>query len=185
LGGARTRENSGRLFEAMEIRHATPSDPPILARILSSARSDGYRGAIPDDVLDWMVTQFGEAEWRCKLQRLANSRRHLELAVLDGIPVGYVEYGAREEEKDHPCEVFSLFVEPGRNRRNVGSELLRRAEKILLNEGAGDAVLWVLESNAKARRFYESQGWQPDGRRRSTQFGPGVLSEVEYRKRLG
>jgi len=60
-----------------------------------------------------------------------------------------------------------------------------RAEQILFNEGDLDAVLWVLEPNEKGRRFHESQGWQPDGRRRSTQFGPSVLTEVEDRERLG
>ncbi|WP_430787700.1 hypothetical protein [Actinoplanes sp. G11-F43] len=25
------------------------------------------------------------------------------------------------------------------------------------------AILWVLESNARARRFYEAAGWVPDG----------------------
>ena len=48
----------------MEIRQATLADAPILARVLSNARLDGYRGAIPDDVLEWLFTHFGVGEWR-------------------------------------------------------------------------------------------------------------------------
>ena len=32
--------------------------------------------------------------------------------------------------------------------------------------------LWVLEQNPRARRFYERQGWQLDGRRMKTKFPP-------------
>lgn len=168
----------------MEIRQATLADAPILARVLSNARLDGYRGAIPDDVLEWLVTHFGVGEWRDKMLRLGNSRRHLDLAEIGGTPVGFVEYGAREEGEIQEFEVFSLFVEPGWKRRNIGRGLLQRAEGVLAEEGAADAVLWVLEANEKARRFYESQGWQRGEQRRSAQFGPGVLTEVNYRKHL-
>lgn len=44
----------------MEIRRATLADAPILTRVSRNARLEGYRGAIPVDVLEWLVTQ------RCK-----------------------------------------------------------------------------------------------------------------------
>ena len=35
-----------------------------------------------------------------------------------------------------------------------------------LGEGGFDQVtLWVLDSNARARRFYEAGGWRADGQR--------------------
>jgi hypothetical protein len=42
-------------------------------------------------------------------------------------------------------------------------------------------VLWVLEANGRARRFYEREGWTLEGGTRTTPLGP---SEVRYRRTL-
>ena len=47
------------------------------------------------------------------------------------------------------------------------------------------ATLWVLRGNARARRFYEHSGWQPDGAGRVEQRFNATLDEVRYQRRLG
>ncbi|MDQ6926250.1 MAG: nucleotidyltransferase domain-containing protein [Candidatus Eremiobacteraeota bacterium] len=39
----------------------------------------------------------------------------------------------------------------------------RRAISGLRGAGSAEATLWVLDTNVRARRFYESAGWAPDG----------------------
>ena len=77
-----------------------------------------------------------------------------------------------------PGELLSLNVHPRAFGSGVGVQLLRRAEESLAaplshrdDPPAVVARLWVLESNARARRFYEREGWTaqddtrvPDGR---------------------
>ena len=46
-----------------------------------------------------------------------------------------------------------------------GSALHEAAMDHLAKEGFGEAVLWVLEGNERARRFYERRGWRADGAR--------------------
>jgi ribosomal protein S18 acetylase RimI-like enzyme len=41
--------------------------------------------------------------------------------------------------------------------------------------GAEDAFLWVGEANARARRFYEREGWAADGETRVSPVGPREL----------
>jgi len=48
--------------------------------------------------------------------------------------------------------------------------------------GVERALLWVGEENARARRFYEREGWRPGGASRASPLGP---TEVRYRLRLG
>jgi len=44
------------------------------------------------------------------------------------------------------------------------------------------AILWVLESNRRARRFYEIAGWIPDGDAKTENRPDGIqLREVRYR----
>ena len=47
-----------------------------------------------------------------------------------------------------------------------------------------EAILWVLQDNPRARRFYERHGWTLDGAsKRSRHLGVDV-DEVRYRIRL-
>ncbi len=43
----------------------------------------------------------------------------------------------------------------------------------------------MLETNVRARRFYETAGWRADGGRKTEQRGDVVLREVRYRVTLG
>jgi ribosomal protein S18 acetylase RimI-like enzyme len=47
--------------------------------------------------------------------------------------------------------------------------------------GFDEAVLWVLETNERARRFYEKAGWKTDGQTKTEERGPVVLNDVRYR----
>ena len=54
----------------------------------------------------------------------------------------------------------------------------------LASLGYKDATLWVLDSNRRARRFYEKAGWAEDGTTKMDDSLGITLSEVRYRIRL-
>lgn len=81
-------------------------------------------------------------------------------------------------------ELFAIYLQPGVVERGIGKALMAKAEQFLRDEPYKEATLWVLATNDRARRFYESLGWQPDG---ATQDEPGFgysLHELRYRKVL-
>ena len=51
----------------------------------------------------------------------------------------------------------------------------------LRDEGFFDAILWVLEENPRARRFYEHAGWTADGGVKDEQWLEKLVREVRYR----
>jgi ribosomal protein S18 acetylase RimI-like enzyme len=55
------------------------------------------------------------------------------------------------------------------------------ALEAIRSDGAGEATLWVGEANARARRFYEREGWEPTGATRASELGP---VELQYRRQL-
>jgi len=59
-----------------------------------------------------------------------------------------------------------------------------RAVAALREAGVETARLWVLEENARARRFYEKRGWRPDGSTRVVEYPPNPL-DVGYSLDLG
>ncbi len=50
--------------------------------------------------------------------------------------------------------------------------------------GYTDVILWVLEDNPRARRFYEAAGWTLDGTRRPIEIFGIEVPEVRYQKKL-
>jgi ribosomal protein S18 acetylase RimI-like enzyme len=66
----------------------------------------------------------------------------------------------------------------------LGRLLLRAAEQALSDAGHGEAVLWVVAANQRARRFYERAGWYADGaEKRDARLG-FEIHEVRYARGL-
>jgi ribosomal protein S18 acetylase RimI-like enzyme len=66
----------------------------------------------------------------------------------------------------------------------VGRALLTTAVDALRDAGFRSATLWVLDSNARARRFYERAGFAPDGTTQPDTLAGVVITEVRYRRAL-
>jgi GNAT superfamily N-acetyltransferase len=75
----------------------------------------------------------------------------------------------------------SLYVVPEAWGTGVAQRLMEAALDAMRERGATEAILWVVEGNDRARRFYEREGWALDGEVRASQLGP---SEVRYRRAL-
>lgn len=69
-------------------------------------------------------------------------------------------------------------------RHGGGAALLARTTDSLLAAGFAGVTLWVLEANHRARRFYEAQGWQPDGTRKTDSTRNFRLTQLRYRRPL-
>jgi len=54
----------------------------------------------------------------------------------------------------------------------------------LREDGRAEAVLWVLATNERARRFYAAAGWRPDGGSRTEDFAGVPVRELRYRRPL-
>ena len=67
----------------------------------------------------------------------------------------------------------------------VAVALMEHVETRLLAEGFDTAVLWVLDDNPRARRFYERHGWAASGIGANfDDYCDVQVPEVEYRKTL-
>lgn len=67
----------------------------------------------------------------------------------------------------------------------MGRSLIQEARKQLAHRGFAEAVLWVLVGNERAERFYQIDGWAPDGQRRIQEVHGITVDEIRYRRSLG
>jgi GNAT superfamily N-acetyltransferase len=63
----------------------------------------------------------------------------------------------------------------------VGRALMARAVDELRAMGFTEAMLWVLATNPRARRFYEVAGWHLDGGTKHQSWRNAEFDEVRYR----
>jgi RimJ/RimL family protein N-acetyltransferase len=115
---------------------------------------------------------------------LARGRSDVHVAD-DGSVVGFASAG-ESRDPDAVAELYAIYVLPSAWGTGAGTSLMRAALDAMRARFSGEeAVLWVLEDNPRARRFYEREGWALDGARKEEEWLGVVIPEVRYRLTLG
>jgi GNAT superfamily N-acetyltransferase len=153
-------------MDALTIRSGRPDDAEALFSIHRESAMTAYVEVFPPDRY-----RFPEEEMRAHwVSVLDDPECAVVLAERGGVPVGFASVSRGW--------LRNLFVVPGEWSHGVGGALHDAAVELLRGHGT-TAHLWVLEENARARRFYESRGWRDDGGRSNSQFPPHPL-ELQY-----
>ncbi|HET7235665.1 MAG TPA: GNAT family N-acetyltransferase, partial [Actinomycetota bacterium] len=78
-------------------------------------------------------------------------------------------------------EVYAIYLDPDRVGTGLGRQLFERAVGDLRDRGFSSVTLWVLQTNERARRFYEVAGWAPDGASSSERVDCEMRPTIRYR----
>jgi GNAT superfamily N-acetyltransferase len=164
-----------------------------------------YDGIIAAAIIDRVTAPDGGARVRQSFrirpwQRMiaAVAPRQADGGTADAGIVGYASFGPERDVLGAPwphpltpegsegrvAELYALYVHPAWWSTGTGRALMDEA---LIKVGAAGYVcitLWVLEANARARRFYQLAGFAPDGARHLLEDLGGV-TEIRYRRALG
>jgi GNAT superfamily N-acetyltransferase len=86
------------------------------------------------------------------------------IVVLEGGAIrGLATTGAARGEPDRGLgELPALYVGPGAWRKGFGRRLMVEARARVSERGFVEAILWMLEGNERAERFYRVDGWRSD-----------------------
>jgi GNAT superfamily N-acetyltransferase len=121
-----------------------------------------------------------ESFWRARLKRQAAATF---LAIDGHETVGLVRTFVAPEDATS-AELVSMWVAPHARGEGVGRQLVAAVVEWARHHGATSVQLWVTETNAAARRLYESGGFVLSGGRQTLPSDP-LLSEVAMRLVLG
>jgi ribosomal protein S18 acetylase RimI-like enzyme len=100
--------------------------------------------------------------------------------------VGFVSVSASRDPDADPGldgEIQAIYLLPECQGQGLGRLLMEAGLRRLDEAGYRQVTLWVLESNRRARRFYEAGGWQADGSVKADSSRGFAVSEVRYRRR--
>ncbi len=166
-----------------EVRDAVPADAYQVARVHVRSWRSAYRGLIAQDYLDSLTPQ----DWvhRYDFGRMGLRVPSTLVAVADASVCGFASTGlCRDDDLADLGELMAIYVDPRHLNTGIGRLLIGAARERLRARGFAGAALWVLRENDRARRFYERDGWGPDGARRHRIYGNEPVEEVRYRRTL-
>ena len=172
-------------MEPVSIRPAELDDAPAIAEIHVRAWQGAYRGQIPDEILDGLSVEHREQGWRRQLSELrtAGFSHRIWVADRDGKVVGFASSGPSHDQDAPPsiAEIYAIYLLPEAIGSGLGRRLFGHAVEEIRRQGFTAATLWVLGTNAGARRFYERAGWSINGGVKTEDFHGYPLREVRYR----
>jgi GNAT superfamily N-acetyltransferase len=173
------------------IRAATQADADGITDVQVASWRAGYAHVFPESVL--FADDFDSSRralWRS--WRFSPGHRVAVAARPGGDGgdrvIGFCSYGPERERArgfTGRGEIWALYLHPDVWGSGIADDLIGFVEMRLKSEGFATAVLWVLDDNPRARRFYERNGWAATGLTANFDNYAGVSApEVEYRKDL-
>jgi GNAT superfamily N-acetyltransferase len=172
------------------IRPAMVDDAEAIGSIHVRAWRHAYRGRMPDELLDGLSIERRQEGWTRALSGAASPEARVFVAERDGRVIGFVNTGPPQDRNDAEAgrpgtaELYAIYLEPDVIGTGIGRALFATAVEDLRTRGYLEAFLWVLESNAQTRRFYERAGWWAVGEPKVVDWYGHGISEVRYRIEL-
>jgi ribosomal protein S18 acetylase RimI-like enzyme len=158
-------------------------DAPKLAQVHVDSWHVAYRGLVPDSFLQGFTYQRREEAFR---QALAANSEETYLIEDSDLAVGILTVGvSRDTDLDvsRTGEIWGIYIAPDHWHRGIGTMCVQEAEQLLQSRGYCEVVLWILEGNTAARRFYEAMGFCLDGTFKTVELGK-PLKAVRYKKAI-
>ena len=160
----------------IEIRRAKPADAAAVAETHDDAWRNAYRGIIPGQELEKLISRRGPAWWEsaiCKGSRVA-------LLNFGDRIAGYANYGRnRARSLNYNGEIYELYLRPEFQGLGFGRRLFTAARKDLAQSGLRSLVVWALSDNEPAVEFYRALGGRAVARS-TERFGNRNLDKVAF-----
>lgn len=168
----------------MILRAAVESDRDAIAELHVHCWQEAYAGLLPPVFLDSLAAEQRSATWAAILERTDwPSTGTFVLSDEAGL-VGFAHVcpSRDPDSTGRTGEIAAIYLRRRAWDRGAGRTLMTAALTAFADASFEDAILWVLDTNERARRFYEAGGWQQDGAERREVIGAADVNELRYRR---
>jgi GNAT superfamily N-acetyltransferase len=166
----------------VEVRPARVEDAAAIAGVHVRTWQAAYEHVFGRERLADLDLERRTSNW---VQWLEEPQPHWAVYVAEeeGRVVAFAWLGESREAADEGV-LYAIYALPEAWGSGAGPALMGASLSFLREAGFRDAILWVLEDNPRARRFYEREGWRLDGARREGEHLGVPALEVRYRIEL-
>ena len=161
-------------------RNVHSDDVRGIAEVHVRSWQAAYRGQVPDSYLEGLSIAKRELAW---IEILKDQMRGVLVAEDEARIVGFSSFGpVRDEEENRLLtgEIYSIYVLEEFWNLGIGRTLMEDSLTALERDGFGSVKVWVLETNQRARSFYEKFGFKTDGLRKTENRENFELREIRY-----
>jgi GNAT superfamily N-acetyltransferase len=169
-------------------RTATSLDATQIAQVHVDSWRVAYKDLLPADLLENLSVAQRSRMWDRLLA--ANSEKTvIYVAESGGLIVGFALAGpAREtDQRLNQGEIYAIYVDGSAWGSGIGYKLMEASHHFLKQMVFSSMVLWVLDGNEQAIRFYERYGFVRDVSQQGVkidQFGNVPVRELRYKLTL-
>lgn len=163
----------------MDVRRAGVADAAGVATVHVRTWQAAYAHVFGAERLAGIDVGRRTANW----ERALRDGETVFVAEDGGCIVAFAAVGPSRDAGDEG-EVYAIYALPEWWGSGAGSALMHAGLEAMREAGYREAVLWVLEDNPRARRFYAREGWEPDGGRKDDDLLGLRVAEVRLRIRL-
>jgi ribosomal protein S18 acetylase RimI-like enzyme len=170
------------------LRDAIGADGPAIAELHVRAWQAAYAGILPAARLAALAADLP----RRRIQRTewihaapGEGKRHVVLEE-GGRLVGWACFGPPRDQDlgAEALELYAIYLEPDAIGNGHGRRLMEAFLGDARGRGCTEAVMWVLEANERALRFYARAGFRTDERRAAEPFEDTGVAKRRLRRAL-
>lgn len=165
------------------LRLALEDDAQALAQVQVDSWREAYRDILPASTLNQLEAAPLEGAFRTMVTAPPSPACRLWATVMGGKLCGYAATGPCRDTGVDPAataEIYALYFLKTYWGLGLGQALMAQALASFRERGFSEAILWVLERNSRARRFYEAVGWKLNGPPRTIWQDGIALRECQY-----
>ena len=99
--------------------------------------------------------------------------------------LGFASYSPSRDSDADPGrvgEISAIYLLPSAWDKGIGRQLMDATLARLATAGFTQVTLWVLDSNVRARWFYEAGGWSADEGQKLDESRGFPITQVRYRR---
>lgn len=167
----------------LSIKYVSIEDLDTLANVHSESLRAAYKDIVPDDIIN---NSFSFERRRVGFTRELEKKTPFNAIAFDGDnPVGLLSFGdSRHIDVDEDTiELWRIYLLPQYWGSGFGEELFSWGINEIRARGYKKVILWVLEENLRARRFYEKNDFAFTGQKQEEEMGK-IISEMLYIRNL-
>ncbi|WP_241671890.1 GNAT family N-acetyltransferase [Streptomyces sp. IB2014 016-6] len=170
----------------LTVRAMTEADVAAVSAIRVTGWKAAYAGIVPQSHLDGMTIEADTWQRRQHFKRSKERTTNLVAAGTLGRVVGWACFGPFRGTGTGATtgELYALYVQPSLIGSGIGRTLLEAVHAHAVTHSFDLVLLWVLNENTTARRFYERAGYVADGAVQADDYDGVSVSAVRYQRSL-
>ncbi|BBF42530.1 GCN5-related N-acetyltransferase [Lachnospiraceae bacterium KM106-2] len=159
----------------VKIEKLTKETTPGKAKVLYDGWHTTYKGIVSESYLN-------DLDYEECLRKSYQHPENTYVALVDGQVVGFVSYCvSRDFDIPTAGEVKAIYLLKEYQHKGIGRKLMEFA-LAKLAQNHNQVILWVAAKNESAIRFYESFGFEPEGKKMTVLLG-GAVDLIRLQKR--